>query len=418
MITVNQTHFEKDGKPFFYLADTCWSAFTNISLADWRYYLKTRKNQGYNTIQINILRQWDASTTPLGQKVWEPFKLLDSEKERIYDYQHLDSAYLDHVEEMLAIMQEYELQPALVLLWCNYIPNTWVHEMVGSNNNLMPLKAVTNYVDTITKRFKKYQPIYYLSGDTDFPDGPAIEYYLTAEKIIRQNDPTALVSAHIAGEKLDIYPRLLEKLDFFAYQSGHGKTGQATSYTIPQAMRQQGYVKPIVNAEICYEFMPQFSPTMAERFSAQDVRRSSWQSVLGGASAGITYGAHGIWSWHNRGESFPPGYPYPADWHEALNFVGAMDVSYIKSLVTEYGLVDLENVNTPTAGVLLAEAKSQNKALAYVVSSRDVELTAVSFDIKQVKAIDLTTKSIYYPNFKGKKVESCDLTGDYLLVIE
>lgn len=95
-----------------------------------------------------------------------------------------------------------------------------------------------------------------------------------------------------------------------------------------------------------------------------------------------------------------------------------MDVSYIKSLVTEYGLVDLENVNTPTAGVLLAEAKSQNKALAYVVSSRDVELTAVSFDIKQVKAIDLTTKSIYYPNFKGKKVESCDLTGDYLLVIE
>ena len=153
MITVNQTHFEKEGKPFFYLADTCWSAFTNVSLADWRYYLKTRKNQGYNTIQINILRQWDASTTPLGQKVWEPFKLLDSEKERIYDYQHLDSAYLDHVEEMLAIMQEYELQPALVLLWCNYIPNTWVHEMVGSNNNLMPLKAVTNYVDTITKRW-------------------------------------------------------------------------------------------------------------------------------------------------------------------------------------------------------------------------------------------------------------------------
>ena len=63
-ISENKRTFEKDGKPFFYLADTCWSAFTNISDEEWTYYLKRRKQQGFNTIQINILPQWDASETP------------------------------------------------------------------------------------------------------------------------------------------------------------------------------------------------------------------------------------------------------------------------------------------------------------------------------------------------------------------
>lgn len=417
MITVKNTHFEKDGHPFFYLADTSWSAFTNITMADWHHYLKTRKAQGYNTIQINILRQWDASTTPANQKVWEPFKLVSHDKMRTYDYSELNEAYLDHVDEMLAVMQAYDLQPALILLWCNYIPDTWVHGMMGDVTNVMPFEAVDNYVDTVTKRFKKYHPIYYISGDTDFPE-VALPYYLKAEEIVRRNDPDALVSAHIAGEKTDIYPELLEKLDFFAFQSGHGKPGQDTSFTIPQTMRQNGYTKPMVNSEVCYEFMPQFSPTMAERFTERDVRRSSWQSVLGGANAGITYGAHGIWSWHNTGETFPPGYPYPADWHKALTLPGAMDVSFIKSVVEAYGLTDLVNISTSTSGVLLAQSKFQAKALAYVASNCDVDLSELSFEIRSVKAIDLNNKNVYYPTLDGKEVKNCDLTGDYLLVVE
>lgn len=417
MITVKHTHFEKDGQPFFYLADTSWSAFTNITMADWNHYLKTRKAKGYNTIQINVLRQWDASTTPADQKTWEPFKLVSHDKVRTYDYSELNKAYFDHVDEMLAVMQEYDMQPALILLLCNYIPDTWFHGMMEDVTNVMPLEAVDNYVDMVTKRFKKYQPIYYVSGNTDFPEA-ALPYYLKAEKIIRQDDPDALVSAHIAGEKTDIYPELLEKLDFFAFQSGHDKTGQDTSFTMPQIMRENGYTKPMVNTEVCYEFMPQFSPTMVERFTERDVRRSSWQSVLGGDNSGITYGAHGIWSWHNTGEIFPPSYPYPADWHNALALPGAMDVSFSKSVVEAYALTDLENIAISTSGVLLAQSKSQAKALAYVASNRDVDLLELSFEIKSVKAINLNDKNVYYPTLDGKKVKNCDLTGDYLLVVE
>ena len=45
-VAINKKSFEKNGKPFFYLADTCWSAFTNINENDWKYYLQYRKRQG------------------------------------------------------------------------------------------------------------------------------------------------------------------------------------------------------------------------------------------------------------------------------------------------------------------------------------------------------------------------------------
>ena len=48
-LTVNgrQDGFLCEGKPFFWFADTCWSAFTSITEADWDYYLTRRAEQGH-----------------------------------------------------------------------------------------------------------------------------------------------------------------------------------------------------------------------------------------------------------------------------------------------------------------------------------------------------------------------------------
>ena len=56
-----QDGFLCEGKPFFWFADTCWSAFTSIPEADWDYYLTRRAEQGMNVLQINTLPQWDLS---------------------------------------------------------------------------------------------------------------------------------------------------------------------------------------------------------------------------------------------------------------------------------------------------------------------------------------------------------------------
>ena len=51
----------RDGSPWFYLADTVWSAFTNPTDREWEEFLRLRREQGFAALQINVLPQWDRS---------------------------------------------------------------------------------------------------------------------------------------------------------------------------------------------------------------------------------------------------------------------------------------------------------------------------------------------------------------------
>ena len=110
-VSENKKNILKDGKPFFYLADTCWSAFTNMTDEEWDFYLYRRKAQGFNTIQINILPQWDASVTDLD---YRPF--VDNDPHRLND------AYFAHARSMCEKAKAEGFELALVVLWCNYVP--------------------------------------------------------------------------------------------------------------------------------------------------------------------------------------------------------------------------------------------------------------------------------------------------------
>ena len=61
VVSKTQDYFLRNGKPFFYLADTVWSSLTNTSFEEWEEYLTYRKIQGFNALQIDILPQWDRS---------------------------------------------------------------------------------------------------------------------------------------------------------------------------------------------------------------------------------------------------------------------------------------------------------------------------------------------------------------------
>ena len=49
MLRVSETKdcLLKDERPFFYLADTVWAAFANLSIERWRQYLRFRRAQGF-----------------------------------------------------------------------------------------------------------------------------------------------------------------------------------------------------------------------------------------------------------------------------------------------------------------------------------------------------------------------------------
>ncbi|MHA6530569.1 apiosidase-like domain-containing protein [Paenibacillus sp. BAC0078] len=338
-LSENRRSFVVNDKPFFYLADTVWSAFTNASIQEWAEYLEYRKMQGFNVLQINILRQWDASESDIAI---EPFGL---DPNGYYDYHKLNEEYFDRADEMLGMAVEQGFVPALVLLWCNYVPETWAS--MFQKDNKMPLDCVEPYVNYVVKRFSKHKPIFLVSGDTDFPNEAANAYYMKALETACAVSPSSLKTLHIQGRLREI-PEKLEQhegIDFYMYQSGHNSQYQSTAYEIARHFYKKSWIRPVINGEPCYEQIS-YSRNVYGRYSRFDVRKAAWQSLLTGGGAGITYGAHGIWSWHKKGKKFGivegEGFDQPYDWRDALRFEGAWDYSFIKYLFENYNLTGLQ----------------------------------------------------------------------------
>lgn len=428
MLKVNGQHFEKDGQRFFYLADTCWGAFTSIEMPDWRYYLDTRKSQGFNAIQINILRQWDSSL-PLADR--EPFAITTHEDGSYeYDFTKINEAYFDRAEEMLQEMVKRGMTPVLVLLWGNFVPDTWMAKFV--TNNTISLEEIRPYVTYAVKRFKKYDPVYFVSGDVGFTENgkqvpaTAIEYYREVLSAAKAEDPKGIYTFHINGESHDLPQEFVDQVDFYSYQSGHGYPGQKTAYEIPQALRnKQEYQGPIVDAELCYEGMTKMRAPEPERYSAYDVRKAAWRAVLSGADAGLGYGTYGIWPWNdpNRpeaklGSNFNVSLR-PYNWRDNLNFRGAKDVAFIKDAVLQYaadGLTPLPAFSK--ADVSVRAAESSDYYLIYLPTFNALSLEDLGIDVSDCRVIDLQTRDVRTGIVENNVLQMAPIMEDALVIIK
>ncbi|MGT2906287.1 apiosidase-like domain-containing protein [Streptococcus dentiloxodontae] len=392
-VSNNNRCFEKNGTKIFYLADTCWSAFTNISEEDWEYYLDYRKSQGFNVIQVNMLQQWDASQTKLNYK---PFEVNDDGS---FNYQVYNEAYFERAYRMFEQASQKGLTIALVLLWSNYLPDTWASQMPLKQFGIFPKDKVADYVDKVVELYDKFDPIYIISGDTDFQTEEVVnDYYNLALNRVKQKNPNALTALHIRGREADLPKTLKENpnLDFYMYQSGHNSEFQTMTYKLAETFYNMTPKRPLLNSEPCYEMMG-YSRRVYGRFSREDVRKAAWQSVLSGAGSGVTYGAHGIWSWHNGQLAFDSSvgeaFESPYDWHDALHFKGAWDYAFLKDFIERNDLFDLE----PTQYLLendtedIRVSKNKDVILIYIPSNINIKLSGNLSD-KKMTYLDLENK--------------------------
>lgn len=390
-ISYTKDHFLKNGRKFFYLADTVWSAFTNASFEEWEEYLDYRRTQGFNALQINILPQHDRSE-PVFQ-VGLPFELGSNGK---MDFTKPNEQYFLRVEKMLETACEKGFTPALVVLWCNYVKGTW-----GSRINpdeIIPLELVGDYVSYVAERFRKFKPVFIASGDTNFETDEATAYYKLALDTLKRKAGECLTTMHICGGLSDM-PEELENspsLDFYMFQSGHVKEGQNIPYILAEKFYKKKVKRPVVNGEPCYEGISH--GTEYERFSAFDVRKEIWQSLLSGAKAGVTYGAHGIWPWHKKGRRYR-GWPFggiPYEWRIALRFPGAWDAAFAKWFFEKNDLFNLE----PANDILLNEtpeirvSKNHEKIAVYSPFNADVKIR-LNVSGYEWEAVELRTRKIF-----------------------
>lgn len=390
-VSPDKTHFICEGQPFFYLADTVWSAFTSVTEDEWEKYLNWRKMQGFNALQINVLNQWDASV---------PYLRFPFRGGQYGDFE-LNEEYFDFAEKLLEKAVEKGFIPALVLLWCNFVPDTWASRRGISP--VMPFPVMERYVEYVAEKFSKFNPIFVISGDTDFGSQETIRYYLRALEIAKSIVPSALTTFHLnPSAQLPSEIVASPYLDFYMYQSGHVRKEQHLPYFLAQRFLEHPVRRPIVNGEPCYEGHP-FGFTKEGRFSSFDVRKAVWQSLLSGASAGVTYGAHGIWSWHRKGLEFK-GHEFsgePFEWDTALYFEGAWDVGFAKHLFEQYELFGVQPAQdllvTQNPEVRCGITKDAKRWVVYSPSSQTILLKIPSQECSKVLGIELTHRKIFHP---------------------
>ena len=347
-LTISPTgdYFLADGVPFFLTGDTVWMAFQKLSLEEWEYVVRRRYEQGFTALQISVLPVTHDNAA--GENDLHPFAMRDGR----YVFSEINTAYFEKAQKMLAVVRQFGMIPFLHLFWVNYIPDTWAAKK--SPATVIPFEQIEPLTAFFVKTFASYNPIYSVSGDTSFESEQVVRYYLHILDVLHRLAPHSLTTFHLQpGADPPEVLRRHPQYHFYCYQSGHsvyatgcdGERSDLLGLSAQFLGKQEK--KPIVNSEPCYE--GHGHGNHYGRFGVYDVRRAIWLSLLSGAKAGISYGAHGMWQMYRRGEVFNnvPFSGQPYDWRDALQFPGAWEIGFAKWLMEREGLFSL----TPSQAV-------------------------------------------------------------------
>ena len=416
-ISDSKDYFTSAGKPFFYLADTVWPAFTRISFNEWEEYLDYRKMQGFNALQIQVSQ----NQSIFGSKPY-PFHLNANGSP---DYHRINEEYFERATKILAMAVQKGFIPVLAVLWADKVKDTWLSQLNPSQ--IMPLDAVERFAEYVAKTFAEFNPIYFASGDTNFASDQTHEAYMIVLDTLKSISPNALTAMHIWGDSVYLPTDIVQSknLDFYIYQSGHKGALQHFPYQFAQEFYRQPIKRPILNSEPCYEGLHSlldWGHIEDYRFNAFDVRKAVWQSLLSGAKAGITYGAYGVWPWHKKGEVYrlEKFFGKPYDWRTALKFEGAWDVSFARWIFGTYNLFDLEPTDIIDSKLPeVRAAASSNKFAIYIPCNVEVEVKLDLTDYDWT-LVDLAERRFAQPEIssrqQGSVIKMSPFNSDVLLI--
>ena len=364
----------RDGRPVFLLADTLWAAFSRMSLPEWRDALRLRRRQGFNAVNVSILPI--AHDRSISGDERSPFRLR---ADGSWDLDHLNDEYFRDARAMVQAAIAEDLIPILVVLWCNYVPNTW--GAVRTPETVLDDQQSDRYVSVVLESFADLHPVFCISGDDRFDDEVAVERYRRTLWQVRHGAPDCLTTLHSTPDAT-LPPDLASDpaLSYYSFQSGHDTGWQERPQQLAERYRALPATKPVVNMEPCYEGHAWGGGR--GRHDSSSVRLASWSGVLAGAGAGLGYAAHGAWSWHRTGEDFTgahfSGTPLPAS--RALELPGAWDVGLLRRIVEQHSLFDLRARNDLLAdargGGRLGMSARGDRAVLYLPSAFPVEVQA------------------------------------------
>jgi hypothetical protein len=357
----------RDGRPFFWLADTAWLMFGKLDRVDTENYLENRRAKGFDVVQVMVLHGNNEKDAAGDTALMDGDPAHPNLKE---------NGYWDHVDWAVDLAAQKGIFVAMVPAWGALVKSGQLNE-----------HNAEAYARFLAARYKsKPNVVWLLGGDIRGDVHP--EVWQIMGRTLKADDPGHLVTFHPFGRtQSSMWFEDAAWLDFNMFQSGHQRYDQDTDSPHRYGEDNWRYVrddyahqpaKPVVDGEPSYEGIPQglHDPTQPY-WNADDARRYAYWSVFAGA-AGHTYGNNAVMQFYNgKGKgAYGPKEP----WTKAIDDPGAAGMQFLKRLMLSrpyFERVPDESVVTGHNGTrhdYLIATRGKDYLFAYTYTGKPFEI--------------------------------------------
>ncbi|HKI33893.1 MAG TPA: DUF4038 domain-containing protein [Gemmataceae bacterium] len=319
VVSANGRHLQHlDGTPFFWLGDTVWTGPALSARDDWDTYLKDRVKKHFSAVQFNTLCPWRAAAADAEGKT-----AFDGDKKV-----RINPSYFRRLDARIDAINAHGLLAAPVLVWAH---------KPDDPGNALPEADVVKLLRYQVARYGAHHVLWVLAGDNDYKGAQGERWRRIGYAVFGNNRHPAPVTTHPTGMNWPWADWRDEGwLTVLGYQSGHGDNA-ATLRWLHSGPPSDGWRKaparPVLNLEPPYEDHVAYQSHKPH--GAYNVRRAVYWSLLSTPPAGVTYGAHGLWSWQRKPDEEPPdhkGTGVAKTWREALDLPGSTHVQHAADL--------------------------------------------------------------------------------------
>ena len=272
-ISANGRYFvDQNGKPFFYLGDTCWLLFQRLNREELDEYLKDRAAKGFTVIQAYVLRGLGKQHPDGNSSLLDATPLLDRDPTRP------NEEFFKNVDYVVNRANELGLVMGLVTA------KSWhVNE---HPERVFDEKNAYTFGRFLGERYRNNAVLWFPGGDS--PPGKDEAVWVAMAKGLKDGSGHRhLVCYHGQGStSSSMWFHTADWLDFNSIQSGHHFGSD--SYAFVSKDYALTPAKPTVDMEPAYENHP--TGANKPRIDAHKVRSQAYSAMLAGA-AGHGYGA-------------------------------------------------------------------------------------------------------------------------------
>ena len=368
-VSKNGTHLEHaDGTPFFWLGDTAWNGALLSKAEDWNRFLADRVAKKFTAIQF-VTTPWRSAPTNLEGEV------AFTGKEKI----QINPAFFKQMDARFDALNRQGLLAVPALLWA----------IKGDENPgwYLPEDQAILLEKYLVARYGAHHVVWIPAGDTTYREANG-EKWRRICRTVFGDDPHAPIVMHPQGMQSYVEVYKDEKwLDIIGYQSGHGDNDATLNWihSGPIAREAKQFTtRPFINLEPPYE--DHIAYHSKQRHTDFTVRRASYWSLLNAPTAGLTYGAHGVWSWEIEPKEplLHKGTGIAKPWFDAMKLPGSQQMKFMHEFFASLKWWDLRPDPTlietqssdPAKFIAAAKTVNGDVAVLYFPSGGEVEINA------------------------------------------